>query len=425
MTKEVTAVSHYEFYGCDVVELAEQYGTPLYVMSEDEIIRRLRALKRCFDERYEGCSTYFAAKSFLTKDMLRILMRENVGLDVVSGGELFLAREMGFPPERIAFHGNSKTEAEIANGLDYRVGKFVCDSIDEIALIGRMTADRGQRANILIRVTPGVDSHTHAYISTAGARSKFGVPLAQIEEAIGLCTNLKNVNLMGFHFHVGSQLLENTSHLMAADILLNIIKNAKERLGFETKILDLGGGFGIAYTKNDHPQDVEEFIVPMVEKVEVFCRENGIERPALVAEPGRWVVGPAGITLYTVGSVKEIPGSLTYVGVDGGFPDNPRPALYMAEYEAVIANKYGQPPAKTVTIAGKCCESGDILIRDIALPEAERGDILAVLSTGAYNHSMANNYNKNPIPAVVMIESGRARLSVRRQSYDEMFAANI
>ncbi|MDR1020005.1 MAG: diaminopimelate decarboxylase [Synergistaceae bacterium] len=418
-------MSNFRFHGVDVTELAREYGTPLYVMSEDEISRRAREVKRCFDERYERCSAFFASKSFLTKDMLRILIREGMGLDVVSEGELFLAREMNFPPEKIAFHGNSKTEGEIAAGLGYGVGKFVCDSMDEIALIDRMAGERGVCTNVLIRVTPGVDAHTHRYISTGEAGSKFGLPPETAKDAVSFCGTLANVSLKGFHFHVGSQLMDNSAHLEAIGVLLDLIKWLYGERGFETRILDMGGGFGVRYTKKDNPQGISDFIGGMVGKVENFCRANGIARPSLVVEPGRWIVSDAGITLYTVGSVKRLPGGATYVGVDGGYPDNPRPALYGAEYEAVLANKADLPPVETVSIAGKCCESGDILIHGIELPEARRGDLIAVLGTGAYNHSMSNNYNKNPVPAVVMIKDGTPRLSVRRQTYEEMFSGNI
>ncbi|MDR0649779.1 MAG: diaminopimelate decarboxylase [Synergistaceae bacterium] len=417
-------MGNFMFHGVDVTDLAREYGTPLYVMSEDEIVRRVREVRRCFDERYERCSAFFASKSFLTKDMLRILMREGMGLDVVSEGELFLAREMGFPPEKIAFHGNSKTEREIASGLDYGVGKFVCDSQGEIALIDEMARERGALASVLIRVTPGVDAHTHKYISTGEAGSKFGLPPEAAKDAVSFCGTLRNVSLSGFHFHVGSQLMDNSSHLEALDVLLPLIKELDAER-FETKILDMGGGFGVRYTEKDSPQGISGFIGGMVDRVEDFCRSNGIARPSLVVEPGRWIVSDAGITLYTVGSVKRLAGGGTYVGVDGGYPDNPRPALYGAEYEAVLANKAGLPPAETVSVAGKCCESGDILIHSIALPEARRGDVLAVMCTGAYNHSMSNNYNKNPVPAVVMIKDGAPRLSVRRQTYEEMFSGNI
>lgn len=418
-------MEHYTFAGCDAVALARTYGTPLYVVSEDEIERRIRRIRACFDERWERCTTFFAAKSFLTRDMLRLLVREGLGLDVVSGGELFLAREMGFPPERIAFHGNSKTEAEIAAGLDYGVGKFVCDSVDEIAYIDAMARRRHTATDILIRVTPGVDSHTHSYMATAGTDCKFGVPIPDLERAVSLCLSMTGVRLRGLHFHVGSQLQENTSHLLATDILLGLIHSLRERTGFTTEILDLGGGFGVPYTEKDAPQPVEAFVVPMVERVRTFCAENDIPRPALVIEPGRWIVAEAGITLYTVGSVKETPEGRTFVGVDGGFPDNPRPALYQAEYRAVLADRPDAPAKRRTTIAGKCCESGDIVIRDIAFPEARRGDTVAVLATGAYHHSMANNYNKHPIPAVVAVRDGVPRLSVRRQTCEEMYAAHL
>jgi diaminopimelate decarboxylase len=357
--------------------------------------------------------------------MLRILMIEDLGLDVVSEGELFLAKKMRFPPEKIAFHGNSKTEREIAAGLDYGIGKFICDSMDEIALIDGMARERNVRAGVLIRVTPGVEAHTHKYISTGGTGSKFGLPAEMVMDVVSSRDTLPNVSLMGIHFHVGSQLMDNSTHLEALDVVLDLIKALRDEFHFETRILDMGGGFGVRYTKKDDPQDISDFISGMVDKVRNFFRSDDAERPFLVIEPGRWIVSNAGITLYTVGSVKRLPGGITYVGVDGGYPDNPRPALYEAEYEAVLANKTDLQPSEIVSIAGKCCDSGDILIHRAELPEAKRGDILAVLGTGAYNHSMSNNYNKNPIPAVVMIKDGTPRLSVRRQTFEEMFSGNI
>lgn len=416
---------NFRFCGCDVVALAREYGTPLYVMSEEMITDRIEEVKDCFDERYEGCRTYFAAKSFLSKEMLRILMRHGLGLDVVSGGELHLAREMTFPPGQIAFHGNSKTGCEVRAGLDYGVGKFVCDSVEEIAFIDTLASGSGRCADILIRVTPGVDSHTHRYVATGGVDSKFGVPVDQVEEAVTLCMGWPNIRLRGFHFHVGSQLLENTSHLLALDVVLALIARIEEKTGFRTEVLDMGGGFGIPYAERDRPTPIDGFITPMVERVDAFFRKLGRRRPDLVIEPGRFIVGEAGITLYTVGSVKKVPGVTTYVGVDGGFSDNPRPALYGAEYRAILANRSDGVSAGPVTVVGKCCESGDVLIRDIVLPEVRRGDVLVIFSTGAYNHSMASNYNKNPIPAVVMIEGGTPRLSVRRQTYEEMYACHL
>ncbi|MDR1651769.1 MAG: diaminopimelate decarboxylase, partial [Synergistaceae bacterium] len=390
-------MGNFMFHGCDATELAGQFGTPLYVMSEDEITARIREIKSCFDDKYDRCRTHFASKAFLSRDMLRILMDEGVGLDVVSGGELYLARDMGFPPERIAFHGNSKSSGEIADGLSCGVGKFVCDSVQEITAIDGMARAAGTKARILIRVNPGVDGNTHRHMLTTG-RTKFGMTVSETRGAVSLCGGLDNIELAGFHFHVGSQLMDSTAHLAALAVLLELIKDLKAENGFETEFLDMGGGYGVAYTAGDRPSPVSDFIGAMVSRAEDFCSSNGLYRPCLVIEPGRYIVGPSGITLYTVCSVKETSG-VTYVGVDGGYPDNPRPALYEAVYDAVAAGRYKEAPEKVVTIAGKCCETGDILIRDIALPKVERGDVIAVLCTGAYNRSMANNYNGNPFPA--------------------------
>jgi diaminopimelate decarboxylase len=278
----------------------------------------------------------------------------------------------------------------------------------------------GVKADILLRVTPGVDSHTHKYISTGNIDSKFGIPIPQLTEAVKLAQELEGIILKGFHFHVGSQLLENESHLLAVDIMLNLIKKMKEEVGYVAQEFNLGGGFGIKYLDDTETRELSYFVDPMMNIIEKFCSENSITRPGIFIEPGRWVVGEAGITLYKIGSIKEIPGVRTYAAVDGGFPDNPRPALYQAEYEGVIANKADSKCNVNVTIAGKCCESGDILIWDLKVPKLQSGDILAVKSTGAYNYSMASNYNRIPKPAVVMLSKGNSRLIVKRQSYEDM-----
>jgi diaminopimelate decarboxylase len=304
--------------------------------------------------------------------------------------------------------------------LECKVGRFVSDSIYEIELINRIAEKMGVKADILIRVTPGVDSHTHKYISTGNADSKFGMPIPLLSEAVKLTQKLNAINLKGFHFHVGSQLLDNTSHLMAVVIMLNLIKKMKEENKFITQEFNLGGGYGIKYTKEDDAKELSYFIDPMINMIDKFCSENSIIRPKLFIEPGRWIVGEAGITLYEVGSIKEIPGIRTYVGVDGGLPDNPRPELYQAKYEGIIANKADSLCDEKVTIAGKCCESGDILIWDLMVPKLQPGDILAVKSTGAYHYSMASNYNRIPKPAVVMLSKGKSRISVRRETYEDI-----
>lgn len=411
---------NYYFSGCDTVKLAKEYGTPLYVMSEDIIMERINEIKDSFLNKYDNVEAYYASKAFLTKEMARIIKREGLGLDVVSGGELYTAKVVDFPMDKIMFHGNNKTPEEIEMALDSKVGHFVCDSIGEIQLINKIAKVLEIKANILIRVTPGIDSDTHRYISTANVDTKFGIPLSHIIEAVEISTKLENIDLKGFHFHVGSQLLDNTSHLMAVEILMNLIKELKDKCGFITEELDLGGGFGIYYKKGDERKDLSYFVDPMLEYIERFTIDNNIKRPKLYIEPGRWIVGEAGITLYTVGSIKEIPNVRTYVGVDGGLPDNPRPALYQAEYEGVIANKIDEELTEVVTIAGKCCESGDILIWDLKVPPLEAGDILGVKSTGAYNYSMASNYNRIPKPGVVMIKDGEPRLIVKRETYEDM-----
>lgn len=416
---------NYYFSDCDTAALAKEYGTPLYVMSEDIIIERLNEIKYSFSEKYKDVQAYYASKAFLTKEMARIIKREGLGLDVVSGGELYTARSVGFPMEKIMFHGNNKTYEEIEMALEFGIGRFVCDNFYEIQLINQIAGRTGVKADILLRVTPGVDSHTHKYITTGNIDSKFGIPIPYLSEAVKLAQGLEGITLKGFHFHVGSQLLNNESHLMAVDIMLNLIKKMKEEVGYDTLEFNLGGGFGIRYLDDTEKRDLSYFVDPMMNSIEKFCSDNSIKRPRIFIEPGRWVVGEAGITLYTIGSIKEIPGVRTYVGIDGGFPDNPRPALYQAQYEGVVANKADFPKEEYVTIAGKCCESGDILIWDLRVPKLQSGDILAVKSTGAYSYSMSSNYNRIPKPAVVMVSNGKPRLTVKRQTYEDMMRNEI
>lgn len=416
---------NYYFSDCDTAALAKEYGTPLYVMSEDIIIERLNEIKYSFSEKYKDVQAYYASKAFLTKEMARIIKREGLGLDVVSGGELYTARSVDFPMEKIMFHGNNKTYEEIEMALEFGIGRFVCDNFYEIQLINQIAGRTGVKADILLRVTPGVDSHTHKYITTGNIDSKFGIPIPYLSEAVKLAQGLEGITLKGFHFHVGSQLLNNESHLMAVDIMLNLIKKMKEEVGYDTLEFNLGGGFGIRYLDDTEKRDLSYFVDPMMNSIEKFCSDNSIKRPRIFIEPGRWVVGEAGITLYTIGSIKEIPGVRTYVGIDGGFPDNPRPALYQAQYEGVVANKADFPKEEYVTIAGKCCESGDILIWDLRVPKLQSGDILAVKSTGAYSYSMSSNYNRIPKPAVVMVSNGKPRLTVKRQTYEDMMRNEI
>lgn len=414
------------FDGCSTVELAEKYGTPLYVFSENDLISRLEELKSCFTSKYENTRVAYASKAFCTAAMLRLCMEQGVCTDVVSGGEIYTAMKAGFPPERVEFNGNNKQPQEIELALDYGVGRFIVDGLQELDMLESICAAKGKAANVLFRITPGVKSDSHDYIVTGKKDSKFGIPLdedviyPQVEKAI----KAPHINFMGFHFHVGSQLSDNASHLQALDIMLNLVKNVKERLEYDVTELNLGGGFGVTYTTEER-KPASYFLDPMMERIEAFFKELGVKRPAVVIEPGRSIVAEAGLTLYRIGSIKDIRDVRKYVSVDGGMTDNIRPALYQAVYDGVVANKAGQPKDEVVTICGKCCESGDILIRDIAVVKPESGDLFAIFSTGAYGYSMACNYNRNPIPAVVFVKDGKDRLVVKRQSYEDMMKNEV
>lgn len=415
-------MNNFLFAGCDTVELARKYKTPLYVISEDYIIERCAEIRRDFLEKYPNTMAVYASKAFLTKEMARIIKREGLGMDVVSGGELYTALQVDFPMDKVIFHGNNKTAEELEMAIQNNVGRIVVDNIDEIEIINSIAKKHNKKAHILFRITPGIVTHTHKYIQTGQVDSKFGIPLNEgiIETAIKKALGMRNLKLLGFHFHVGSQILENDTHLKAIEVIAKLMKDVKDKYGFVTKELNTGGGYGIHYTNGDERKPLSYFTDAIMAAVEESCKKYGLTRPLIIIEPGRWIVGEAGITLYTIGAIKEIPGIRTYVSVDGGMPDNPRPSLYQAKYEAVVANKINEEPTETVTIAGRCCESGDILIWDLKVPKVERGDILAVLSTGAYNYSMSSNYNRIPRPAVVMIRNGIDRLIVRRETYEDL-----
>lgn len=415
------------FDGCDTIELARTYGTPLYVVSERMIRERLRTIRADFIDKHENCFAVFASKALQTLDICRIVASEGIGLDVVSGGELYAAHKAGFPMDKIYFHGNAKTLGELEMAVDYRVGRVVVDNMDELKALDAVARRRGRRMKILFRVNPGVDSHTHEYISTGHADSKFGMALVpEVRDAyMRLALEAEGVELIGFHFHVGSQLHTNESHRKATEALMGLLGELRSAFGFVAGELNLGGGFGVRYTDEDQPKPLSYFTDALMADIGGACARLAYPRPRVVIEPGRWVVAEAGMTLYSINSVKKAPGRRSYVGVDGGMPDNPRPALYEARYEAVVASRPDALRDTVVTVAGKCCESGDILIRDIALQDPKPGDVLAVFATGAYNHTMSSNYNRLPRPAMVLVDAGRHRLSVRRESYDDLLAREL
>ncbi len=412
------------FDACNTNELAEQYGTPLIVLSESELIRKSNEIRDDFLEKYDNVRAVYASKAFLNTAICKIINREGLGLDVVSGGELYTALHAQFPAEKIIFHGNNKSYAELKMAIEAGVGRIVVDNASELDLIAHLTSALNLPVNILFRITPGIHSDTHAYIATADKDSKFGFPLETIPSAYALAEKSPNIIPLGLHFHVGSQLQNTTAHLSALDVALGLIEQLHD-MGTRVFELNTGGGYGVKYTETDTEMPLRDFTDPIMARLKSWASKTGIDRPQIIIEPGRWLVANAGLTLYRVGASKHIPGIRTYISVDGGIPDNIRPALYTAKYRAVIANKMQAPLSEAVTIAGKCCESGDILIKDIRLPQTRRGDLLAVFGTGAYTESMSSNYNYLPRPAVVLVNQGHASLIRTRESYSDLIRRDI
>lgn len=419
---------HLVIGGCDCVELAKEYGTPLYIMDEELIRKNCRAYKQSIDKFYNGNGlVLYASKAFSSMAMCMIIEQEGLGLDVVSGGELYTAAMAGFPPEKIYFHGNNKTSDELELALEYSIGRIVVDSFEELYNLNLLAKSKNKSVDILFRIKPGIDAHTHDFIKTGQIDSKFGFALETEEafEVIRRTSKMDNINVVGLHCHIGSQIFDKEPFVEAAKVMLNFINELKEKLGLEIKELNLGGGFGIKYIPAHDPIEYEKYLEAVAETVKAIAKEKNLYLPKILIEPGRSIVGPAGITLYTVGSVKDIPGIRKYVAIDGGMTDNPRYILYEAVYDAVIANRAEVPRTEKVTIAGKCCESGDLIAKDIDMPEIKAGDLLAVLATGAYNYSMSSNYNRIPRPPVVLVKEGKSRLIVARESYDDLVRNDI
>lgn len=420
--------------GRDTVELAQTFGTPLYVMDEDQIRRNCRSYKRSIDDFYGGRGrVLYASKAFCCKAVCRIVDEEGLGLDVVSGAELYTALAAGFPAGRIYFHGNNKTPEELSEAVRSGVGYIVVDNVYELEVLGQIAQSAGfggktgKRVNILFRIKPGIDAHTHDFVKTGCIDSKFGFALETGEayEAIKKAVVMDSVNLSGIHCHIGSQIFDIEPFQLAAKVMLELMARVKNELGFVIEQLNLGGGFGIKYLPEHDPVEYDQYMMLVSETVKDTCKALGIDTPYILIEPGRSVVGPAGITLYKVGGIKDIPGVRTYVSVDGGMADNPRYALYKSEYEMLIAGRAAEPKTRVVTVAGRCCESGDLLGENVPLQEPRVGDTLAVLATGAYNYSMASNYNRLPRPAVVMVAGGEARVVIRRESYEDIIRNDL
>lgn len=414
------------FDGCNTVELAKKYGTPLYLMSETEIVNRINQLKEQFTNKYENTRVAYASKAFSTMAMFGICEREGICIDVVSGGELYTAMHINFPSERIEFNGNNKSREELEMAIQYGVGRIIVDSPQELDIINDICKQKELRTKIIYRITPGVAADSHDYVVTGKKDSKFGFPLDEdvIEKIVKDGMESPYADFLGFHFHVGSQLHVNDAFVESLDVILGLIKDVKEKYSFDLQELNIGGGFGAIYTNEDR-KDFSYFLDPMMERIDAFYEEMGTKRPTIVIEPGRSVVAEAGMTLYTIGAIKEIKDVRTYVSVDGGMTDNIRTALYQAEYDGMVVSKADQAKEETVTICGKCCECGDILIRDIEVPKVEAGDIFGIFSTGAYCYTMASNYNKIPVPPVVLVKDGNEQLIVKRQTFDDLIKNEI
>ena len=426
-TMQVNTAGHLEIGGCDTTELVQEFNSPLYVMDESLIRHNCRSYVGSFRSVYPDSEVIFASKVFSTRAICRLMQEEDMGLDVVSAGELYTALSVNFPVNRIYFHGNNKSPQELRMAIEAGVHRIVADSFYELELLNSLAAELGKKADILLRLSPGIDAHTHHYIKTGTIDSKFGFCIAngQAMEAVLAAEAYPALELWGIHCHIGSQIFDLESYAEAARTMMTFVRDMSVTSGKPVRELDLGGGLGIYYSAGDSPQQVELYAACVADTVKACCSEFGLAQPKIIVEPGRSIVGEAGVTLYTIGAIKDIPGVRKYVAVDGGMTDNPRPALYQAKYEAALANRMNETATEKVSIAGKCCESGDMLIWDIDLPAARSGDILAVSSTGAYNYSMSSNYNRNLKPAVVFVNEGRAKVVVKRETFEDLLRNDV
>ncbi|MDE5666658.1 MAG: diaminopimelate decarboxylase [Clostridia bacterium] len=430
-TLKINRLGHLEIGGADTVDLAKEFGTPLYVFDEAHIRNMMRVYKTTIENEYDGNGlVLYASKAFSCEAVYAIAREEGIGVDVVSGGEFYTALKAGFPADKVYMHGNNKLVRELEFALDNGIGNIVIDSYREADILNDLAKKRGIKQNVLIRTNPGVEAHTHAFVQTARTDSKFGFSVGDgaAEDITRHVISKKNLVLKGYHCHIGSQIFEKQSFVIAAEKVMDFIAAMKEKLGFEASVLNIGGGFGVWYTDEDPKlklSDYADYLKALIGAVKTKAAEHGLNKPYLLIEPGRSIVGEAGITLYTVGAIKDIKGIKKYVAIDGGMFDNPRYALYQSKYSVLLADRAGEKCTEKVTIAGKCCESGDIIAVDVPLPEAESGNILAVLTTGAYNYSMASNYNRNFIPAAVLVNDGKAEYIVKPQTYEDLIRNDV
>ena len=424
----VNEKGHLCFAGFDTVDLAAEYGTPLYLMDENKIRQHIKEYKAAFLKYFpEGSNPEFASKSFSCKQIYRIMNEENMCIDAVSSGEIYTAKSAGFDMSHCFFHGNNKTDYDINFAIECGVGYFVIDNFEEIEAVNLIAKEKGIIQKALLRITPGIDTHTHQKISTGNVDSKFGFAIAtgMADEAVELALKCENITLCGFHCHIGSQIFESLPFITAAELMLEFIAHTKTTKNYSADILNLGGGFGVKYLESQPTLNLDEKISEVANAINQKCNELGIDVPKIAMEPGRSIVADAGMTLYTVGSVKEIKGYKNYVSIDGGMPDNPRFALYESPYTVMLASRANDKSDFKATIAGRCCESGDIIQNDVLIPKPQLGEILAVLTTGAYNYSMASNYNRIPRPPVVMLSDKGDYIAVKRETIEDLCSLDV
>ena len=419
----VNGQGHLAIAGHDTVELAKKYGTALFVIDEDKLRDNCATYVNAMKEYFgDDAMPLYASKALCFTGIYRIIAECGMGTDIVSSGELYTAIKAGFPLEKAFFHGNNKTDADIEYAIENGLGYFVVDNEEELMAISETASAHGVMQKILLRITPGIDPHTHKAIMTGSVDSKFGsaIETGRAYEMVEMALSCKNISLEGFHCHIGSQIFECEPFCDAADIMLGFIADVKSKYGFCARVLNLGGGFGVRYTEADPQIDIKANICDVASHVKTRCAEFGIDMPRIFMEPGRSIVANTCITLYTVGSVKEIGDIKNYVSIDGGMPDNPRYALYGSAYTIMLANRANEEANFKCSIAGRCCESGDLIQEDIMLPRPVRGDILAVLVTGAYNYSMASNYNRLPRPAILLVSKNGERIAVKRETFADL-----
>ncbi len=426
LTVAVSDQDHLLLGGCDSLDLIDEFGTPLYVFDEDTLRQICQEFVSEFKSRYTNSRVAYASKAFLNPALAKLISEEGLGLDIVSGGELAMSRAVDFPPELVYFHGNNKTPEELSMALDFGIGRIVVDSFHELSVLNELARSKGITQEIMLRLSPGIDPHTHIHTTTGILDSKFGfsIETGHGAQAIREALNASNLDLVGIHFHLGSPIFELEPYSVAIDTVLTYLAQFREE-GLELREFSPGGGFAIGYVRDQMPPAIGEYAEVIASATKSRCEDLGFGEPRLVVEPGRSIVGRAGVALYRVGGIKDIPTVRKYVSLDGGMGDNIRPALYDARYEAVLANRMADAPEELVTLVGKYCESGDILIRDIMLPVIESGDVVAIPSSGAYAVPMSSNYNLNPRPAIVMVKDGNARLIRRRETFEDLLRTEV